>query len=261
MALSNWISEARAVRPGFAFLQRIFLFSLAYLPWATDLPAQQIQPLADGLMRHLEVLAADSMEGREAAKPGQQRAAHYISTQLQAQGFKPLPSLGSFFQPFSILEFHPGDYSLQGQTHTFCPFDDLFWVNHVRPAREVNTLVFAGQGRAADCAKLELQGKAALVLRSATTGWRDALKPLMAARPSLVLVAAHASDEEFRRWVHTFQKAYSRPRRAGRRPGPDSASSLYSTQCGRKADGRIFRPTERLVRFESIQAQPTRQAR
>jgi len=54
------------------------------------------------LKSHLSVLAADSMEGRETAMPGQKKAARYLASQYRRMGLKPVGDDGTYFQHFNV---------------------------------------------------------------------------------------------------------------------------------------------------------------
>jgi hypothetical protein len=58
----------------------------------------------DDLYRHIALLSADSMEGRETGKPGQKKAAAYIQEQFRQYGLKPVPLDGmeTYAQVFSL---------------------------------------------------------------------------------------------------------------------------------------------------------------
>jgi len=64
-------------------------------------PATSITP--EEILEHIEVLASDAFEGREAGTPGERRAGKYIVSVLAAQpGLEPAGEDGSWFQPFPI---------------------------------------------------------------------------------------------------------------------------------------------------------------
>jgi C-terminal processing protease CtpA/Prc len=69
--------------------------------------------LAADLTKHVNVLADDSFEGREAGSRGGRAAGGYIVTQLQRHGLKPAGDGGSYYQSFgagyrNILALLPG---------------------------------------------------------------------------------------------------------------------------------------------------------
>ncbi len=57
---------------------------------------------AAGTRPHVEFLAADALEGREAGSPGERRAADYLAAQLARLGAVPLPGRADMFLPFEF---------------------------------------------------------------------------------------------------------------------------------------------------------------
>lgn len=77
----------------------------------TKQPAKPVTatPFAKGitaadLKKHLYIVAGDEMEGRETGKPGQYKAAKYISEQFKRVGLQPAGINGSWEQPFSLFQ-------------------------------------------------------------------------------------------------------------------------------------------------------------
>ncbi len=56
------------------------------------------------LKKHLFIVAADDMEGRETGKPGQYKAAKFIIEQFKAAGLQPGAGNGEWEQPFSLMQ-------------------------------------------------------------------------------------------------------------------------------------------------------------
>jgi hypothetical protein len=67
--------------------------------WAPAVPAQNQTRGARG---HVQTLASDAFEGREAGTSGERRAADYIAAQLSRLGARPLPGRSSMFVPFAF---------------------------------------------------------------------------------------------------------------------------------------------------------------
>ncbi len=57
-----------------------------------------------GVRAHMEVLASDAMEGREAGTGGYERAANYVAGQFADLGLEPLGDNGGYFQPIRFFE-------------------------------------------------------------------------------------------------------------------------------------------------------------
>ena len=69
----------------------------------------------DDLQKHLDLLANDSLEGREAGTRGGRAAGSYITKQLKAAGLTPAGEDASYYQPFgrgyrNILAVLPGSH-------------------------------------------------------------------------------------------------------------------------------------------------------
>jgi Zn-dependent M28 family amino/carboxypeptidase len=85
-------------------MQRRFVFSLTAMVaiWAAACspdPANKIT--ADGIMADVEVLAADSMEGRSPGSPGEVRATAYIASRFEEIGLEPVGD--SYFLPVELI--------------------------------------------------------------------------------------------------------------------------------------------------------------
>ena len=130
---------------------------------------------------HMEILAADDMEGREAGTEGFDRAADYVAGQYQLAGLAPMGDNGTYFQAINFLETRlvPGSaiMSLQkgGAGFDLAFSDDFLRSGGYGPADEEITapLVFVGHGIYApeynhdDFSEVEVSGKIMVVLSGA----------------------------------------------------------------------------------------------
>ena len=86
-------------------MRNIFLFFFLLVIASTE--AQKIKKedkqLISNLQKHIEVLASDSMEGRRAGTPGEQKASAYINNEFKNIGLLPKGTNG-YYQPFEIDE-------------------------------------------------------------------------------------------------------------------------------------------------------------
>ena len=81
----------------FLFLSIIFsniLFSQNNIKFSNTINTTDLE-------KHLNILASDSLEGRETGKPGQKMAAHYIANHFQKIGIKPYKK-NTYFQKFKV---------------------------------------------------------------------------------------------------------------------------------------------------------------
>jgi len=104
----------------------------------------------ENLIRHVYLLASDSLEGRETGEPGQKKAADYIAREFLEIGLKPFVSDTGFFQTFYLydrvagkvefsglrrevpaLSFHSG-YQQEGDSCVFIFQDHRSPIDHAR---------------------------------------------------------------------------------------------------------------------------------
>lgn len=90
-------------------LVTVTLFSCALFAQKTG-PVQQLKTspeearalaatiTVEDMKRHLNILAADDMEGRETGEPGQKRAAEYLRKQFAGLGLPAIGENGGYFQ-------------------------------------------------------------------------------------------------------------------------------------------------------------------
>lgn len=154
--------------------------------------AQNTSQPAERWWKHVQVLAADDMEGRGTGQPGYRRAADYVISELKRLGLEP-GNRGSFEQmvEFNVREADEEDSSLalvrDGQAEPLHIADDALISMRVDPAATVEApLVFVGYGLSIpeaghdDLKGLKLKGKIAVVLSGAPKGIPGALASHMA---------------------------------------------------------------------------------
>lgn len=118
-----------------------------------------------GLKKHLQIIAADDMEGRETGKEGQRKAAAYIESQFTAIGLKKAAKLNSYQQLYPLYRD-----SLLSSTITFSGETMVYGNDFITPLsfNETNsfnagTIVFAGYGiqdsAYSDYTSLDVKGK------------------------------------------------------------------------------------------------------
>lgn len=98
------------------------------------------------IKKHLEVLASDSLEGRETAKPGMEKAARYVAEQFKSMGIPPVNN-GSYFQEFPLLIQTPSAIKIKSAEKEYVLGEDYFAVDG--PPTYVYTtseIIFAGYG-------------------------------------------------------------------------------------------------------------------
>lgn len=129
---------------------------------------------------HMEFLADDLLEGREAGTRGYDVAAKYVASVLQTYGYEPAGASGTFFQPVPLLESRltKGELTFVpkgGDPVVFdLPAEAAVAPSHLRSAFDVTApLAYVGFGVTApelqydDYAGIDVRGKIVLLLRNA----------------------------------------------------------------------------------------------
>ncbi|MGE0555250.1 MAG: M28 family metallopeptidase [Gemmatimonadales bacterium] len=132
---------------------------------------------AEGIARHLAVLADDSLAGRGTGQPGYRQAAAYVADQFRAIGLEPGGVDGSYFQPIRFREsaLAPGGASVAlggGRAGRLTPGADFVASPSLRDSvlELTGPVVFVGFGVSApelgydDYADLDVKGKVVAVL-------------------------------------------------------------------------------------------------
>jgi hypothetical protein len=134
----------------------------------------------DAVKAHVELLADDLYEGREAGKRGYQLAAKYVAAQFQTMGLRPGNGAGYFQSvPFKVAAVVPGSRALSVTSDAgavaYKTFDDYTISAQLGDATVSTTapLVFVGYGVNApsiernDFENVDLEGKIAVVVNGA----------------------------------------------------------------------------------------------
>ncbi len=82
----------------------LLLLAVALFTAPRPATADSYQITTDSLYRHLQVLTADSLEGRETGEPGEWKAAQYIAGQFESFGLIPHGDDGAWFQAFDFVK-------------------------------------------------------------------------------------------------------------------------------------------------------------
>lgn len=103
----------------------------------------------EDMRRHLNILAADNMEGRETGEPGQKKAAEYLRKQFAALGLPAIGENGGYFQTilFSRQKWSEIGLKVNGEDRRHLwEFSSAPSQNSSRPAVSIDELTFLGYG-------------------------------------------------------------------------------------------------------------------
>ena len=122
---------------------------------AEVVPAEAIAALDTGsLMRHIRVLAADSLMGRQPGSAGEDKTVAYLESEFKAMGLKPGNADGTYIQKVPLVGITVKNaptltFAKGGTTRALRWRDDyVAWTKHVQPTAmlDKSELVFVGYG-------------------------------------------------------------------------------------------------------------------
>ena len=225
------------------------LLSLAQQPFAETITAADLE-------KHLRVLAADDMQGRETGTPGQRKAAEYIASQFSANGLKPIaPSTDGkmgYQQPFTLYKKTWGDFYVKAGGKRFDYQKDFVANGLLSVPTETNyETVFVGYGISDtnydDYANRDVKGKAVVLLEgepkiangtsvisgSATaskwagaTGLREKSAVAKEKGAAQIFIVSAASAEDFKRLLSERSALMGRFNRLGLKSGSENVGSV-----------------------------------
>lgn len=211
---------------------------------------------ADDLRKHLTILAADDMEGRETGTPGQKRAAEYIAKQFAADGLSPIvpgaDGKTSYMQPFTLYKKTWGEFYVKSGGKQFAYLTDFLTNGLLNLPQETNyETVFVNYGivddKFNDYGNLDVKGKAVVMLdgepknadgSSAVTGakdpskwgkpdsWRIRAQTAKDKGAAQVFIISAANAEEFKRLLTERGALQQRFNRLGLKPGSENVGTV-----------------------------------
>jgi hypothetical protein len=139
--------------------------SRAQCPEVAEKYAQTIT--VEKLRGRLEVLAADSLEGRETGTRGQQKAAAYIEQQLKEMGLGTVPGMEGYRQAYGINVTYPDTVLLMCGKDTFRFLEDIYCFNLRDMVLRTEEVKYMGYGihspSYSDYGTTEVKGKVLMV--------------------------------------------------------------------------------------------------
>lgn len=151
------------VKRGLVFF--IFVFPVALLSNGQESPVERYGAMisADRLKDNLNVIAADSMEGRETGTRGQRMAAAFIKESFKKNKLEGIVD-GDYYQPVPLYRKAPGETFLETRKRKFKNLDHVLFYGNDNSGGLVDVpLVFAGRGREEDFSSIDVQDKAVLI--------------------------------------------------------------------------------------------------
>lgn len=233
------------------FLKILGLASLASLPLVSQAQQKFAETItAADLEKHLRILAADDMQGRETGTPGQRKAAEYISSQFAANGLKPIVKTTdgktSYQQPFTLYRKTWGDFYFTAGGKRFAYLKDFITNGLLSvPTETPYETVFVGYGigdaKYDDYANLDVKGKAVVMLDgepkvlsstgeaskwSGPNGWRAKSALAKEKGAAQIFIVSAESEESFKRLISERSALQSRFNRLGLKSGTEDVGSV-----------------------------------
>ena len=204
------------------------------------------------LKENLTIIASDAMEGRETGKRGQKMAAAFIAAYFEDLDLKG-PVSGSHYQPVPLFTTSAPVVAIKAGT-TEISADKYLFFGSGRTNGDVNLpLVFAGKGSVAELEKLDVKGKAVLVLLEAGGSIRNnaVLKKLREKGARALFVAIEKSDEFAR--LSGMARRFSEGSLSLKKPeageitgsfvlSAEAASQLFNTTFEKLLKGKKIKP-------------------
>ena len=121
------------------------------------------QVTASDLKEYLSIIASDALEGRRTGSRGQKMAAAFISNHFQEIGLK-APLNDSYYQPIDLYSASkPNIYVMSNGFRAENNGEVAYWGSSDSGGEVKTEIIFVGQGREKDYAKLEVKGKAVVI--------------------------------------------------------------------------------------------------
>ena len=183
---------------------------------------------AEDMQQHLQILASDSLEGRETGTRGQKMAAEYIKNHFKELGLQAVGTDGSYYQPFALERRSWGDVYVKAKGQKLENFEEVIYYGNARlPEEKEYEIVFAGHGRPQDYEKLDVSGKAVLIFDTEDKEWRQKLKTAAEKGAVAAIITSGANKTEFTRTVNNAKFFMSRPRLTLRNEKDGPSSSVF----------------------------------
>lgn len=152
-------------------MKNVFLLLLASLTLLgnglnaqmADLPEDHIT--AAELKADIYWFASDFLAGRNTGKPGNDIAAQFLATQIEAAGFKPAPGQDNYFQTINFeVNTPPQQGSLTVNKNTYSYKENFIFLTGKAAQLEKAKAVYAGYGMEEDYEGINVKGKVVFVM-------------------------------------------------------------------------------------------------
>ncbi len=202
------------------FRMPLILLAVVYYTsaWSQPSPSSEYANTitAADLREHLEILASETLEGRETGQPGQKMAATYIEYHFKANGLTPMVPTSdgpSYLQKFNLFRISQGQAWIKMNEMTIEHGRDFIYTgkrNFTHP--EKTELVFVGAGNEGDYKATSVEGKNVILLVGGESVERNQ-KVELAYRHGAknVFIIFDRTDEEFATILNRYSRFTTQP--------------------------------------------------
>ncbi len=193
--------------------------------------------LKEDLNKHLSILASDEYEGRETAKPGQKKAARYISDQFRKFGVNEGVG-GSYLQTFEVDVKNASNVFIEVNNNSWQLSKDFYYVGNLKDIELSNIgLIDAGygveEGEYSDYSNINVKGKFIIVRNGAPPAtvfendwynWRRKVK--LAEEKGAVGIITIKDKDDFKYGAETTEGFIQNPSMQMHNPGKRKADLI-----------------------------------
>ncbi len=209
----------RSFKEPIKYLMALILVPAGYLAGAQE--AITLQTIEESitqqdLKKHLEIIAHDSLEGRETGQIGQKKAAQYIRAQFEKSGVKPVTINGkkTYFQRFQLYRKNQGEIFITVQGVRYENMKDILYIKTDSGRTERNIdVVFVGNGTPEDYQRIEHADKGVVLFYpDGENGRDDKINIALEAGVENIFFIYGASDEDIQKQIRLFNNYFRRSR-------------------------------------------------
>ncbi len=216
----------------------VLIQSLAFGQPSPEPYANLITP--ENLRENLEIIASDALEGRATGSRGQKMAAAFLRHTFQEFGLEG-PVAGDYYQYFTLYRSTPGEVFIEAGGTQLKNFKDIIYYGQSNTDGVISTsAVFAGRGRPADFEKIDVEGKAVVILAADGQDYREGVSLARSKKAAAVMVVPTTSPEEFGNYAEQFRAYLSNGQLSLEEPEPQSGNGgvfFLSPQAAEKILG------------------------
>ncbi len=168
----------------------------------------------EDLRAYLNVLASDSLEGRETGRPGQKKAGRFIKDKFGEFGLKKVDTGHgkSYFQSFDLAGEEYGEIFLEVDGRQFHQYDQLIYAGTIQGVVEDTVeIVFAGLGEGKEFRNIDVNARAVAFFNNKGMDWQTKVSRAVDHGYQYVFVIYTDPVSSFRTLTGAYQNYFDQP--------------------------------------------------